>query len=350
MTRGGSERLPAPAIAAKRRREPPASACVIDRGGHLGEPVTVRILWLCAGPNHRVLSGLVVALVCIGCTPPAAQESQAAPGTAGATATASTTPTTPGINSSATPDTEPSSTPAEHTGFHYSDILRVEVDGLAVRTAPSVSSGLVQGYRVVGVPAIEPTGEVRLNAGDFVSVHLGPLPVGDKVWYLVYPAQDARLHYGFVAWSSAPENAGLSEPGWVAGSVGDQQYLTLHRRPETAEIEEYLPVGLTLSGTGDYNSAPQARHDLFTFNWAVALADQDASCAVSITLVPEDGAEPVVAVDTSTNSVAQGPMSGSGAALNLPWGVSAGGTWDTFTVSITSGCTWVIGLHALHHD
>jgi len=238
------------------------------------------------------------------------------------------------------------------TGFQYSDILRVEVNGLAVRQAPSLTSPLAQGYRNDAVTMV-PTGDVRLNAGDFVSVHLGPLPIGDTVWYMVWPAEDARLHYSPTAtWDSNGdiETVGGSDPAWVAASVSEDQYLTLYQRPSTSEIEQFLPVGLTLSGMGDYESEPQARHDLFLFNWAAAVDDHPSPCAFSVTLVPEDGAEPVVAIETSTSDVAQGPLGGPGAVPSTPWGPSAGSSWDSFTVSITSGCTWTVGLHALHHD
>jgi hypothetical protein len=232
------------------------------------------------------------------------------------------------------------------TDFQYWDILRVEVSGPAVREAPMLSSHLLQAVPVGGVPAGEPLGDVRLDAGDFVSVHLGPLPIGDTVWYLVWPAEDARLGYSTVWWDDVPVDGGV-RPGWVAASVGKDQYLTLYRRSETSPIEQGF---LVVSGTGDHESGPQARHDLFAFNWAVAVDDSPSPCAFSVTLVPEDGAAPVVAVETSTTDVKQGAMSGSGSQVETPWGPSAGGSWDSFTVSISSGCTWAVGLWPAGHD
>lgn len=252
-------------------------------------------------------------------------------------------PTPPVVSLAPTPSPSPtdapSATPAVHTGFRYSDILRVEADRLAVRQGPSRDSPLVQGER-----GSEPIGEIRLRTGDFVSVDLGPLPVGDTVWYLVWPAEDARLHYSTTNWIVGPG----SGPGWVAGSVGDARYLRLHRRPETSEIEEYLPVGLNVSGTGDHESEPIPRHDLFAFSWAIAARDDGSPCGFTATLVPEREAPPVIAVDATTSRVAQGPMTGS--TPGTPWGRSAGGAWDTFTVSIVSGCAWSIRLVPLPHD
>ena len=181
-------------------------------------------------------------------------------------------------------------------------------------------------------------GDVRLNVGDFVSVQLGPLPIGDTVWYQVWPAEDARLNYSTVWWDT----------GWVAASVGADQYLVLHRRPEPSEYESWPPGGphaLMVSGTGDYTSGPQPRHDLFRLDWALALDDYPPPCSFSVTLVPESGAEAVVAIATSTSEVELGPS-----FPNTPWGASAGDSWDTFTVSIRTECTWAVGLWPEAHD
>jgi hypothetical protein len=316
--------------------------------GLAGAALNMRIPELRALAGRR-LAVLAVALVCISCTAPAAQESHPPSGTAAATATAGVTPTaaqTPSL----TPIAASSASPSVLTGFQYSDVLRVEVNGLAVRQAPLLTSPLAQAYRFDGVRNV-PLGDVRLNAGDFVSVHLGPLPVGDTVWYLVRPAEDARLGYSTVAWD-AGSGVGPGDPGWVAASVGLNQYLTLQRRPEASEIEQSLPVGVTVSGTGDYESGPQPRHDMFLFNWAAAVIDGSARCAFSVTLLPDDGSEPVaVAVQTSTTNVAQGALQGPAAVASTPWAPTpAGGPGHSFTVSIKSGCAWAVGLHSLAHD
>lgn len=248
-----------------------------------------------------------------------------------------------------TPASVPSASPSMSSGFQYADILRVEVNGLAVRTAPSLTSPLSQGYRAAGL-TVEPTGDVRLNAGYFVSVHLGPLWNGDTAWYLVWPAEDARLHYNTGTWWDSNGDFGIVggvDPGWVAASVGEDLYLTLYRRPEPSEIgEDFLMV----SGTGNYESGPLPRHDLWGFNWAVAVSDWPLPCPFAVTMVPEEGAEPVVAVETSTIDVEQGPVTGPGSQIGMPWGPSAGGSWDSFSVSISSGCNWAVGLWLHGHD
>jgi hypothetical protein len=279
---------------------------------------------------RRTLGALTAATLIAACTP-AAPQSHVPSGSSAATASATAVPSA-SIGA-------PSASPSGSTSFEYSDILRVEVKGLAVRAAPMRSSPLVQGNRFDGTSVV-PVGEIRLNIGDFVSVQLGPLPIGDTVWYLAWPAQDARLHYSLVTW--------INGPGWVAASVGKDQYLTLYRRPETSEVEEYMPVGLTVSGTGNYESKPQARSDLFAFGWAIALNDAPAPCPFSVSLVPAFGAEAVVAVETSTTGVTPGPAQGPDSQINATW--PAGGTWDSYTVSIRSTCTGTVGLHVLGHD
>jgi hypothetical protein len=134
----------------------------------------------------------------------------------------------------------------------------------------------------------------------------------------------------------------------VAASVGSDQFLSLHRRPDATEFELWPPGGphtLMLSGIGDYESEPQPRHDLFGLNWAVAVDDLPAPCPVSVTLEPVDGPEPVVAVDASTVDVEAGQ-----AFPETPWRPVAGDSWDAYTVSVRSGCTWTFTLWPAPHD
>jgi len=298
-----------------------------------------------------VVGGLLMLAVIgfvVGAPGTAAESPQAA-----ATASASGTPTTatPTSSPTPTPTSTPAASPAVHVGFQYADILRVEVNGLAVRDAPLLSSSVVAGYRwdfrAGGLQ--EPVAEVRLGAGNTVIVELGPLPIGDTVWYQVSsvghvePSTGGEPAFDY-AWAGA---------SWVAASVGDDQYLTLSQRldPHDFALEPFGPDGprvFTISGTGDYESGPQPRYDLFTLRWAVALDSHPEPCAFSVSLVPENGPEAEVVVETSTSDVKQGPRSGPNSIRDLPWGQSAGGPWDSFNVSIRSGCTWTLTLVPLH--
>ena len=227
------------------------------------------------------------------------------------------------------------------------DILRVEVNGLAVRVSPTLSSPLAQG--------IERSGDVRLDAGDYVSVELGPLISDDVVWYLVWPAEDARLHYSTLWWdTNGDDPIGGVNPGWVAASVGEDQYLTLYRPTDPSEYGSWPaggPMTLMASGTGDYVSEPHVQHDLFGFAWAAAVHDQPSPCSFSVTLVPQDGSEPMVVIETEVADVEQGPVSGQAGLVHTSWGASAGDPGDPlFSVSVRSTCAWTMKLAPLPHD
>jgi hypothetical protein len=294
-------------------------------------------------------------MACASCAAPAAQESRPPSATLAATFTPSASGTTAGGTTapSPSPTAEPTAiappTPDSSViaGFGFSDILRVEVNGLAVRVSPALGSPLAQG--------IERTGDVRLDAGDYVSVELGPLAIEDVVWYLVWPAEDARLNYSTAWWdTNGDDPLGGVNPGWVAASVGEDQYLTLYLETDPSEYASWPaggPTTLMVSGTGDYVSEPQVQHDLFDFDWAAAVNDGLAPCSFSVTLLPEDGAEPVVASEASIADVDQGSVSGPEGLIHTPWGASAGTTGGPlFTVSVRSGCAWTLKLAPLPHD
>lgn len=183
------------------------------------------------------------------------------------------------------------------------------------------------------------------------SVELGPLTVGDVVWYLVWPAEEARLHYSTVSWDTEGDGpVGGVNPGWVAASVGAYQYISLYRpfHPSESAWPAGGPMTLMVSGTGDYVSEPLVQHDLYLFDWAAAVHDLPAPCSFSVTLLPEDGAEAVVVIETSV--AGQGPVSGPAGVVDTPWGADGGDVGDAlFTVSVRSGCAWAVKLEPLAH-
>jgi hypothetical protein len=309
------------------------------------------------------LRGLVVAtaLLTTACAP-TAQESQATSATPATTATPSASavpePTaSPTAELSATPSPTPESSVI--SGFGFSDILRVEVNDLAVRVSPSPSSPLMQRIEFVtheSAPnTLRSTGDVRLDAGDYVSVELGPLTIDDVVWYLVWPAVDARLHYSPSWWDANGDNpVGGAHPGWVAASVGGDQYLAQYRATDPRAYESWPaggPMTLMVSGTGNFISEPMTRHDMYDFDWAATTLDGSAPCLFTVILLPEDDAEQVVAIDTSIADAEQGPVTGLAGRINAPWNASAGHPGDPlFTVSVRSGCAWSLKLAPLPHD
>ena len=233
-------------------------------------------------------------------------------------------------------------------GFMYGDVLRVRVDRLAVRKQPKRSAALVHAYELDGPTPVD-HGLVRLSAGSFVSVHMGPVTIGETVWYLVWPSESGTMHESSIAWYTEHPSEGGPGPGWMATQVGDDIYATLFRKPGATELESYEPLGLTAAGTGPYVSAPQPRHDGWAFTWAAATPVPDTSCEVRVQLVPADGDfVPLTALDTSTSGVKVSPVAGSFTAA--PWLPAAAGSWSTFIVEVTGTCRWALRLTPLHHD
>lgn len=219
-------------------------------------------------------------------------------------------------------------------GFGWNDILRVEVNGLAVRRAPYTHIPLAIGYRLDGTS----TGEVRLNAGDFVSVDLGPVQIGDTTWYRVWPAEGGQLNYSSVWWDTQNNGPNPVEPGWVAASVGTDSYLTLHEAFEDDPQSSGLPATLLVSGIGDYLSEPQDGFDLYWLRWAYLIDEQGAPCEFSVTLVPVGGAG-LLAVSESLIGAFE---EGSTPVMRE--------SFDPYQLAVSSDCEWTLRLQPGGHD
>lgn len=304
---------------------------------------------------QRLLGVLGVAIAVAGC----GGQTQGSPVASGAPSAVSTDPVgtsspiepTGGTPSGASlaPTATPAATAALANGFHVGDILKIQVNSLAARIAPKRSAALVHAYDISG-PAPVDKGSVRLDKGEFVSVELGPLPIGDTVWYLVWPAPGAKLHPGGTEWYTKPPNDGSPLAGWVAASVGKDVYMSLQRRPDASEIEMFAPSGVPAAGLGNYASAPQPRHDGFLFWWAAAAPVSGTTCSVKVELVPSDGDfDPKVALATTTTTTVKiGPLAGT--FTSAPWLPAPDGSWETFTIQVTSTCNWAIRVLRLEHD
>lgn len=231
-------------------------------------------------------------------------------------------------------------------GFRFDDILKIQVNNLAVRAAPAKTARLVHQYLILGATASD-LGEVRLGTGNFVKVQLGPLQVGDITWYLVWPAANAKLDDQATNWYDQAPLAGQPVPAWIATAVGTAKYVSLERRPTAAQIQAVEAPGLVAAGTGNYTSAPMPRHDAFQLYWAITSPASGGACPFVVSLVPGDADFNAIDVqDTSTSSVKVSPLNGSAAA----WPDAGAATWTTFTLQISSTCRWAIRLVRLEHD
>ncbi len=213
---------------------------------------------------------------------------------------------------------------------------------------PKRTAALVHAYELGG-PAPIDHGLVRLDKGAFVSVHLGPVQVGQTTWYLVWPSVSGEFHTSPITWYTEHPSEGSPGPGWMAASVGDDVYATLVREPNDAELEGFEPIGLNAAGSGRFASAPQPRHDGWAFTWAAASPEPGDPCTILVELVPADPAvDRVTAIETTTSSVKVSAVVGK--FLTAPWLPAPAGSWEAFTVAVSGTCRWAIRLTPLHHD
>jgi hypothetical protein len=282
-----------------------------------------------------LVPGLIaIVLLAAACTaPPASQPPAVTPSAMASAAVPTMSPTS---EPTATQLPSPSGEVIE--GFGYDDILQVDVDGLAVRAVPYTSMPLAIGYRLNG----RRIGPVRLDAGYYVSVDLGPLVIGDTTWYRVWPAENAELHFSTILWDTKNDGPNPVEPGWIAASVGDEEYVSLFR---ASEPQDYLP--LLVSGIGDYESELIANFDLFLLQWAYAIDDQDAPCDFEVTVATEGGEDSLVVVDESLIGAFEEGVTPIGAGDGNP---IVGDRQDPLVLQVRSDCEWTLRLDAQAHD
>jgi hypothetical protein len=274
--------------------------------------------------------------------------------------TAVASPTTSPVSAEPTESSAPSASAAASPsqgaasgelleGFAWNDILRVEVNALAVRVGPYTDLPLATAYTWDGATlTFQAIGEVTLNAGDFVSVDLGPIQIGDTTWYRVWPAEGGQLHYSTVNWDTKNNGGNPVEPGWVAASVGPDIYMTLHQAFEHDPFATGgLPPTLLVSGIGDYVSGPIEAHDLFVLSYVYVIDDQLAPCDFTVTVEPVAGGEGVVVVSKSTIGAFEEGGEGLGTGDRTP---VVGEAFEPFHVRVSSGCEWSLRLEAAGHD
>lgn len=212
-----------------------------------------------------------------GCQPSSGSSPTVSP-----TVTAGETP----LRSSASPPTT-----AAVPEFARYDSVEVLVNGVAVRRAPLLTATLVSGWRLnEATPQMEKVvDEVRLSAAHILTVDLGPLVLGDMVWYRVHNLRpDDRADDG-LTWDATDDGPpGALEPGWIAFSVGADRYVQLAEKLSDA-------TAVSLAGSGDYVSESLPAFDLLRLDWAQAIDEQLAPCDLRIVFQPGE----VVLADTS---------------------------------------------------
>jgi hypothetical protein len=187
-------------------------------------------------------------------------------------------------------------------------------------------------------------GDVRLNAGDYVSVELGPLTLGDTTWYRVWPAEGGQLHYSSVWWDTKGDGGNPVEPGWIATDIGTTSHVSLATDSEREPWLDGLP--LLLAGTGPFETAPFEGTDYYSVDWVYAIDDQLAPCEFTVEMVSADRSS-VEVVSSSTIGAFESGSTRAGRADGTP---VVGAELGPLVLRISSGCEWVVRVEGVPHD
>lgn len=238
----------------------------------------------------------------------------------------------------------PSPTPASGSPeFGFEDILRIEVDRLAVRVAPLSHMPLATGWQ----DGITDVGDVRLDSGDFVSVDLGPLRIGDTSWYRVRPAENGQLGVSSVVWDTKFDGPNGMEPGWIAAVAGDEERVSL----EAAAVHEPFLDGLPLlvSAVGDLESDTFEGYDKYLIEWAYASVDeQPEHCGFYVALVTPDRSASLILLDQGYSGV--GAFHDGIAEIGGGDGVPlVGDDFMPLFLVVASQCAWSVRIEGVPH-
>lgn len=165
-------------------------------------------------------------------------------------------------------------------------IIRVLVDGLAVRTGPGSGFPLLAAYRY---PDRFVTDELRLGSGHFLVVEHGPIVVNGIPWLMVYNVQqpgetsDDKLNW------DADGDEFHTDYGWIAGAgIDGNAYVVEDEFPTNPNDPVYGPgpgAYVIQTGTG---SATTDAFDLYAapvVSW-VAADPEGGTCTMTLTLEP----------------------------------------------------------------
>jgi hypothetical protein len=218
--------------------------------------------------------------------------------------TAPATPTAPVAPSDApTPTPEPVVVVRIGTGT----IARVTADGVAVRVLPGLDHPLIHGYHFVDGTDVE---EVRLDAGDRVSVIWGPVLVDGHTWYSVMHVETAEPIIFDEGWISADF---LAEEGPMP-------------QPRTVLTADGLGSGKAVSGeVTDFSP--------LYVNVVAAPMPGDVSCEAEVILIGTDG----VAITIGSSEVTESTHFFSSPLENDALFQDAAGK---VVLQVRSDCSW----------
>lgn len=225
--------------------------------------------------------------------------------------------------------------------FAFEDILVVEASSVPVRIAPLATVPLATGWQ----DGLTDIGEVMLRTGDYVSVDLGPLHIGDTAWYRVLPAENGVLHAGSMMWDVRLDGPNGVEAGWIAAAVGADANVSLQQAAAEESGLDGLP--LLASATGDLESDTFQGLERYLVEWAYASLDgQPTQCGFYVALVTEDRSASLVVIDRGHTGVGayHEEIAEFGAGDGRP---VVGEIFGPLFLSVASGCTWSIRVQGL---
>ena len=289
-----------------------------------------------AGGRLAVLGILVLA----SCASPPSPTPSVAPTLSASPAEGSSAPTTEPPSSASPEATTPASSLPQYA---FQDILQIEVDRLPVRVAPLSHMPLATGWR----DGTTEVGDVRLDTGDFVSVDIGPLRIGDTTWYRVRPAENGQLDVSSIVWDTKFDGPNGVEPGWIAAAVGDEVRVSLYEEAAHEPFLEGLP--LLASATGDLDTDTFEGYDKYLIEWAYASVDeQPDQCGFFVALVTPDRSASLVLLDQGYSGV--GAFHEGIAEIGAGDGVPVvGEDLVPLFLVVASGCTWSIRVEGVPH-
>jgi hypothetical protein len=249
----------------------------------------------------------------------------------------------PSAEASSSASPEASAPSAVLPQYRFEDILQIEVDRLPVHVAPLSRMPLATAW----LDGSTEVGDVRLDAGAFVSVDLGPLQIGDTTWYRVRPAENGQLDVSSVVWDTKFDGPNGIEPGWIAAAVGDEERVSLFEEAVHDSFLEGLP--LLASAVGDLETDTFEGYDKYLIEWAYATVDeQPAQCGFYVALLNTDRSASLVVLDQGRAGV--GAFHEGIAEIGSGDGVPVvGEVFAPLFLLVASGCAWSIRLDGEPH-
>lgn len=197
----------------------------------------------------------------------------------------------PGVVQASTGPTATPTTPPLANDLASGAFARVVVNGLAVRTGPSVSYPLISAYRWDNTrnAEVHATDAVRVDDGHFLHVVGGPFVVLGETWYRVgnvgQPDDAVDEH---LRWDSDGDGMHF-DSGWVAGGSAEAPFLVPAEQPPPPSGAPVFGPGpapyAAAWGMGDGRTDSFEATSPISVRWTAA-DPEGTECDMRVTLQP----------------------------------------------------------------